>query len=158
MRLRKQDEQGLAMVMTVIVIAVAAALVAVVLWQGTQNERPSGRGANWNEALEAADAGVEEAVARLQFDQGVPAPTALTGNTADGAYKVEVKHLGRRRYQIDSVGKAGNVQGLSTQRHVRVIMAPPSSFKYALFSLTDLSTKNNDTVHGDVWANGSVTV
>jgi hypothetical protein len=37
-------------------------------------------------------------------------------------------------------------------------MAPPRSFNYALFSLTDVNTKNNDHIVGDVWSNGSVTV
>jgi hypothetical protein len=158
MRVRNRDEQGVAMVMTVLIILVAAALVAVVLTQGSTTERHSGRGANWNEALQAADAGIEEAVARLEADNGAVPATDLTGTTADGSYTVKVQHLGRRRYQIDSVGVAGAVQGLRTERHVRVIMAPPHSFKYALFSLTDLSTKNNDIVRGDIWANGSVTI
>jgi hypothetical protein len=158
MRLRKRDEQGIAMVMTVIIIVVAAALVALVLYQGSSTERHSGRGANWNEAGQAADAGVEEAIARLQGDQGVAPASALTGTTAEGSYKTTVQNLGRRRYQIDSIGTSGNVQGLKTERHIRVIMAPPRSFKYALFSLSDLSTKNRDTINGDIWANGSVIV
>lgn len=154
----RDDERGVAMVMTVIVIMVAAALAALVLTQGTNTDRNSARSANWNEALQAADAGVEEAVARLQADNGAVPATALTGATADGTYSVTVQHLGRRRYQIDSIGVAGTAQGLRSERHVRVIMAPPKSFEFALFSLTDVDTKNNDVVYGDVWANGSVTV
>jgi hypothetical protein len=38
------------------------------------------------------------------------------------------------------------------------MMAPPSSFKYALFSLSDVTTKNNNQVCGDIWANTYVTV
>jgi hypothetical protein len=71
---------------------------------------------------------------------------------------VTVTYLGRNRYRIDSVGSAGTVQGLASQRHVRVIMAPPKTFRYALFSDSDIDTKNNDEVNGDIWANGNVTV
>src|SRR5690348_9556175 len=37
-------------------------------------------------------------------------------------------------------------------------MAPGPAFKYALFSSTDINTKNNNYITGDIWANGSVTV
>ena len=37
-------------------------------------------------------------------------------------------------------------------------MAPPISFKYALFSLSDVTTKNNNVVCGDIWANTYVEV
>ena len=154
-----RDERGVAMIMTIIVIMIAASLAALILTQGTSTERRSGRGANWNEALQAADAGVNEAVARLEADAGVvPAVQPLVGQTADGSYEVTVQRFPRGRYQIDSIGRSGTGAGLQTERHVRVIMAPPVSFEYALFSLTDVSTKNNDTVNGDIWANGNVTV
>lgn len=156
---RKTDERGVAMVMTVVVIMIAGSLAALILTQGTRTERASGRGANWNEALQAADAGVQEAVARLEADDGVvPAVQPLVGTTAEGTYEVTVQRLPRGRYQIDSIGRSGTAAGLQTERKIRVIMAPPVSFEYALFSLTDVSTKNNDTIYGDVWANGSVTV
>jgi hypothetical protein len=154
---RHPGEQGVAMVMTVIIITVAATLAAVILMQGSSADRHSGRGKNWNQALQSADAGVQNAVATLQATNGaVPAP--FQGTSKEGTYSVTVKYLGRNRYQIDSVGQAGTVQGLKTQRHVRVVMAPPKTFKYALFSDSDIDTKNNDEVNGDIWANGNVTV
>src|SRR3954452_13012543 len=87
---------------------------------------------------------------------GVPAP--INGNNGEGDYATTVTYLGRNRYQIDSTGTVGNAQGLEASRSLRVVYAPPRSFTYALFSLTDVDTKNNDVVVGDVWANGSVTV
>jgi hypothetical protein len=154
----RRDEQGVAMVMTMTVIFVAAALVAVVLLQGTNTERGSGRTANRTEALQVADAGVEHAIATLQSTDGAVPTSAIAGTTAGGTYEATVTYLGRNRYQIDSIGTVGEKQGLRSQRHVRVVMAPPKSFQFALFSLTDIDTKNLDVVEGDVWANGSVTV
>jgi hypothetical protein len=155
-RTRRRDEAGIAMIMTIIMTLVAATLAAVILTQGTSTERHSGRGANWNEALQTADAGVEHAIAAMQAASGPVGQ--IDGTTADGSYTVTMQHLGRSRYQIDSVGRAGSGKGLTSERHVRVVMAPPRSFLFALFSLTDIDTKNNDHVVGDVWANGSVTV
>jgi hypothetical protein len=156
-RMKAKDERGLAMVMTVVIVMVAAMLAAVILVQGSSTDRHSGRGANWNKSLQNADAGVEQAIAQLQAnDGGVPAP--FSAATADGEYDVTVTALGRNRYQIDSTGRAGTVEGLATERHVRVVMGPPKSFKYALFSLTSVDTKNNDIVNGDIWANEEVTI
>ena len=41
---------------------------------------------------------------------------------------------------------------LQATRRLRVTMAPPVSFKYALFSTTDVQLKNNYTICGDVYA------
>ena len=82
----------------------------------------------------------------------------FAGTTADGTYNTTVTSLGRHRYQIDSTGVVGKGAGLVTSRSVRVVLGPPLSFRYALFSLTDVNTKNNNYVQGDIWANGNVTV
>jgi hypothetical protein len=154
-----KDERGIAMMMTVVIIFVAMALAALILTQGSNADRHSGRGANWNEALQTADAGIGKAIAQLQEDYGqVPVVQPVVGATADGSYSVTVTALGRGKYRIDSVGTSGEGAGLASSRRIQAIMAPPVSFEYALFSLTDVSTKNNDLVYGDVWANGSVVV
>ena len=151
------DEHGFAMIMTVLIIMIGALLAAIILTQGSTTDRHSARGANWNQALQTADAGVERATALLQAGNGaVPAP--FTDHTADGDYDVTVTYLGRHRYQIDNAARVGSVQGLASERTVRVILGPPKSFKYALFSLSSVDTKNNDIVNGDIWANDEVTV
>jgi hypothetical protein len=153
----RRDEQGLAMMITVATVAIAATLAAVILTQGSSTERHSARGANWNQALQTADAGVEEAIAKLQAGNGaLPAP--FTTVHSDGEYSVTVTYLGRNRYQIDSTGTVGQAAGLRTERTVRVVMGPPKTFEFALLSFTDIDTKNNNHVVGDVWANGNVTI
>ena len=152
-----KDEQGIALIMTVTIILVAAMLAAVILYQGTSTDRHSGRGRNWNQALQNADGGVEEAISKLQASNGV-VPADFTGQNADGTYSVHVTYLGRNRYQFDSTGTTGTVQGLKAERSVRVVMGPPKSFKYALFSSSSVDTKNNDVVNGDIYANDEVTV
>ena len=95
------------MIMTVLTIMVAAMLAAVILTQGTSADRHSGRGANWNQALQSADAGVEQAVAKLQASNGA-VPPPFSGSSSDGTYNVTVTYLGHQRYQIDSNGTGGD--------------------------------------------------
>jgi hypothetical protein len=153
----RRDERGAAMITAMTLILVMTLLGALVLTNGSHADRASGRGRNWELALHVAEAGVEQAVATMQaLGGGVPAP--ISAENGDGSYDTVVTSLGRNRYQIDSTGVVGAAQGLQTTRSVRVVYGPPRSFRYALFSLTDIDTKNNDVVVGDVWANGSVTV
>lgn len=152
-------EDGFAMMATMIVIMVCATLVAVLLTEGDNTDRHTGQDKNWTAALEVADAGVERAVALIgsQTVVGV-VPAAFTGTTTEGSYSTAVTYLGRASYQIDSTGTVGQRQGFVRTRRIRVVLAPPDSFRYALFSSTDINTKNNNYITGDIWANGSVTV
>jgi hypothetical protein len=157
MTVRTRSERGFAMITAVMVIAMSSAMALIILSNGQHADRTSQRGRNWELAIQHADAGVQQAVSKIQAGNGaVPAP--FSGTTAEGSYDVTVTSLGRNRYQIDSEGSSGVHESLTASRSVRMILAPPRSFKYALFSLTDIDTKNNDYVEGDVWANGSVRV
>ena len=157
LRRERRDEQGFALVTAVILMAIMAMLAALAVQNGTHSERTSARGKNWTQSLHIAEAGVQQAIALLQASNGA-SPAPFSGSVSDGSFDVTVTALGRNRYQIDSTGTSGRGAGLVTSRAVRVTMAPPRSFSYALFSLTDVNTKNNDTVVGDIWANGSVVV
>ena len=145
------------MISAVMIVAIVSALGTIILTTGTHADRSSQRGKNWEASLATAEAGVQQAIAYLQSTNGAT-PIPFTGVTTEGAYTVDVTYLGRNRYQIDSTGSAGKSPGLTAGRSVRVVMAPPRTFRYALFSLSDVDTKNNNHVVGDVWANGSVTV
>ena len=154
---RTRDESGITMISAVMVMAIVTGLTTIVLTTGQHSDRSSQRGRNWTVALQTADSGVQRAVAYMQSTNGaVPGP--FSGATSDGTYNTTVTSLGRHRYQIDSTGSVGKGQGMVTSRSVRVVIGPPKSFKYALFSLTDVNTKNNNYVEGDIWANGNVTV
>ena len=154
---RDRGETGFALVTAVILMAIMAMLAALAVQNGTHSERTSERGKSWTTAVHVAESGVHQAIALLQGANG-GAVAPFVGAVADGTYSVNVTALGRNRYQVDSTGTSGRGAGLAATRALRVTMAPPRSFSYALFSLTDVNTKNNDTVVGDIWANGSVVV
>ena len=47
-------------------------------------------------------------------------------------------------------------EGLGATRRIRVTLAPPASFLYAMLSNTSIATKGNDVIEGDIWSNQNV--
>jgi hypothetical protein len=152
-----REESGFAMVVAVVLLAVLGTASAFILTEGTHDNFATGHGRSWVQSMHVAESGVEQAIAKLQSSNGTYAGS-FSGGVAEGTYAVTVTHLPRRRIQIDATGSVGTAKGLKATRKLRVTMAPPSSFKYALFSYTSVDTKNNDLVTGDIWANQNVLV
>lgn len=151
------DESGFAMVVAVVLLAVVGAASAFVLTEGTHDNFATGRGRSWVQALHVAESGVQEAIAKLQATSGSYAGS-FTGSVTEGSFSVTVTQQSRHQIQIDSTGSVGTANGLKAKRKLQVTMAPPVNFKYALFSYTSVTTKNNDLITGDVWANQNVIV
>lgn len=164
-RRMRREQGGFAMIIAVILMAVVASLATLVLTTGTHTDFSTARGVSYTQALHVAEAGVQDAMIRLEAAKGgdidgVPPDdvAGFDGATDEGTYRVEVRKLTRHRYTIDSAGEVDLGPGLSASRKIRVTLAPPPSFKYALFSYTSVDTKNNDHISGDIWANQNVTV
>jgi Tfp pilus assembly protein PilE len=154
----RRGEQGFAMVTMLIVMVVVSMLVVVMLTTQDHTTTATARNRSWGAAVHVAESGVHEAIAYLQSTNGVPPTGVQQGTTAEGTWQYRVTALPRNHYQIDAVGSVGQTAALAASRRLRVLLAPPTSFRYALFSLSDVTTKNNNVVCGDVWANTYVTV
>jgi hypothetical protein len=154
LRLRR-EETGFAMVTAVILMAVLGTASAFIMAEGTHDNFGTGRGRSWVQALHVAESGVEQAISKLQSSSATYTGT-FSGSVSEGSYAVTVTRLTRYRIRIDATGTVGTAQGLKARRKLRVTMAPPVSFKYALFSYTSVDTKNDDTINGDIWANQNV--
>ncbi|MFM7616177.1 MAG: hypothetical protein ACKO72_01765 [Actinomycetes bacterium] len=157
-QLRARGEQGMAMVTMLLVMFIVSALVIVMLTTQNHTATTTARNRSWGAAVHVAESGVHQAIAYLQSTNGVPPAGVQSGTTAEGTWQYQVTALPRKHYQIDSVGTVGTAASLTASRRLRVILAPPTSFRYALFSLSDVTTKNNNVVCGDIWANTNVTV
>lgn len=155
---RREGERGIAMVTTILVIFVVSILAVAMMYTSFHNTTATARNRSWGQAVHVAESGVHQAIAYLQSSGGVPPSGTVTGTTAEGTYQYRVLAQPRNRYQIDAVGSVGTATSLSASRRLRVTLAPPKSFAYALFSLSDVTTKNNNYVCGDIWANTYVTV
>ena len=146
------------MVTAILVMFVISLLVATMMYTNFHNANATAKNRSWGQSIHVAESGVQQAIAVLQSTGGVAPTGTVTGTTADGTYQYHVTVRSRNRYQIDAAGTVGTVTALQGMRRLRVMMAPPQSFNYALFSLSDVTTKNNNVVCGDIWANTYVTV
>jgi hypothetical protein len=154
----RRDERGVALITAVLVGFVATMLVSTMMYVAFHDQTSSAHNRSWGQALHAAESGVHEAIAYLQNSSGVVPSGTVSGTTPEGSYDYRVVALARNRYQIDSVGTVGSSGALGSTRRLRVVLAPPVSFRYALFSLSDVTTKNNNVVCGDVYAGTYVRV
>ena len=161
---RRRDEQGVALITAIMVSFIATLFVITTMYVAFHDQTSSAHNRSWGQSLHVAESGVHEAIAYLQNSAGV-VPTAtdtncptprtagtVCGTTTDGTYQYRIVAQPRNRYQIDAIGTVGNTGSLQASRRLRVTMAPPISFKYALFSLADVTLKNNTVICGDVYA------
>lgn len=146
------------MITAILVLFIVSLLAVEMMYTSLHNVTSTARNRSWGQAVHVAESGVHEAIAQLQSTGGVAPAGTVTGTTSDGSYEYRVTALPRNRYRIDAIGHVGTAVSLKSSRRLRVTMAPPSSFKYALFSLSDVTTKNNNLVCGDIWANTYITV
>lgn len=153
-RLRR-EESGFAMIVAVVLLGIMGTLMALMLSVSTHTNFSTARGRSWVQALHVTEAGVQQAIAKLQQANGGYTGT-FAGSTSEGSYSVTVTRLARNRFRIDARGTVPGGPGLGATRNLRVTMAPPRSFLYAMFSATSVETKANDVINGDVWANQNV--
>ncbi|HVE93019.1 MAG TPA: hypothetical protein VNE62_12085 [Actinomycetota bacterium] len=154
-RLRVGGDDGVALIAVVMVSMVALALVAVVLGTGEHADHASTRDRNSELALGVAEAGVQEAIAKIEAYGGTSAGFNFSGQTPEGTYQVTVSRT-LSRYTVVSGAEVGGESARARKRKVKVTLAPPRVFHDTLFSNTSIQLKNNDTITGDVWANDSV--
>ncbi len=151
----RREEQGFAMIVAVVMLGVMGTLMALVLSIGTHTDFATARGRNWVQALHVGEAGVHQAIAKLQQTNG-GYTGSFTGATDEGTFDVTVTELPRDRFRIEATGTIAGGPGIGATRKLRVTMAPPSSFLYAMLSNTSIATKGQDEIDGDVWSNQNV--
>ncbi len=148
----------MALVTAIMVGFVVSMFTVSMMFVAFHDQTSSAHNRSYGQALHVAESGVHQAIAYLQNSSGVVPTGTVSGTTDEGTYQYRVTAQSRNRYQIDSVGTVGTTTSLQGTRRLRVTMAPPISFRYALFSLGDVTTKNNNNVCGDIWANTFVVV
>lgn len=154
-RLLRREEDGMAMMIAVILTGVLATLTLLMLTVGSHTDVASARGRHWIQALHVAESGVDQAIAKIQAGDGA-FTGSFTGTTDEGSYTASVSRSSRNVYTIDVTGSVRAGSQLSATRELQVTMAPPSTFRNAVYSFTSLETKNNDVILGDAWANQNI--
>jgi hypothetical protein len=151
------------MVTVVIVSMLIGSLTALAMSTGQQANTASARDRNSEQALDVAEAGVHQAIAKI--DERTQSGTfvnsfSFTGSTAEGNYAVDITRRGDDGFIIESAGDVGG-SSLERKRKLKVTFAPPELFPgelLALFSSTSIELKNRDSLKGDIWANDSVLI
>lgn len=159
---RLRNEDGNILVMTVLISMIVGMLAALTLATGQQADWASAKDRNREIALGVSEAGVHDAIGRLEaqiassFVTRIPSVGNITTKTDTGSVEYNVTRTGDG-FVVDAIGTVADGQRLQRMRHVKVTLAPPELFPgagYALFSKTGLYLKNHNEVYdGDVWAN-----
>jgi type II secretory pathway pseudopilin PulG len=155
-RRRAEGDDGFALIVVMVVISIVTIMTIGMIATGLHLDQATARGRRHSVALQAAEAGLDQAVYQLSQDSlytGTGGPVPVPG----GQYEVTVTVPRRGWATIESTGyvptkTAANV----VKRRIRATYGPERAFRYALFSESGLEVKNNGETVGDVFANGSV--
>ena len=164
---RAADERGVALVTAMVITLSVFAIGGVWTGLATHQYGQSARERQREQARNAAEAGVNEAMSRLSADSGYTGGPTLTAlPRATGEYEVAVTRLSadpndNRRY-IAATGyapaKAANGR-VARRVEQQVDLISTSGFRYALFTAPGgIAGANNMTVNGDVYSDGNLTL
>jgi type II secretory pathway pseudopilin PulG len=159
-----RNDDGNILITVVLVSMMIGSLAALTMRSAENADRSSTRDRNHEVALGVAEAGVQQAIARIESLSSGPYVDSFSipaATTPEGTYNVEVTR-DDDGFVIDSEGTTGGTS-FGRTRHIRVTMRPPLLFPVdltpAFFSSTSLELKNNGVVHvGDVWANDALVI
>lgn len=168
---RCRGEGGYVLVTAILILAVMSLFMLVTLSAGTQVNELAERGDRWAKALAISEGGIDEAIGEVSHNRAwvttcpVDPPTNANPNPAmcetnpTGEYQVSVVSSGLTT-TFTSVGYYPNANPGTNwvAREVEQVFAPPSSFKYALYSNSGIDVQNNIQIVGDIFANGNVEI
>jgi hypothetical protein len=168
MNMSRRDQDGVALIVVVISMMVLSLLTAAVVSYATGSEKISRHDQDWNAALSAAEAGIDDYIFRLNDNDiyytygnpGAPAPNTapappdgnkaftqyvpVTGGSSDATYRYDVdrsKLNTTGRLTISSTGRVGK-----TERTVTATVRRRSFLDYLYF--TDYETRDPDAYTG----------
>jgi hypothetical protein len=136
MHQRRRREAGIAMVFSLIVVALLSTLGFTMVSRSMGETNLSARSASRQGAFFLAEAAIDHAIGNLGADNTSHIPaTSLPG----GSYWAEVVSLGNQQYRITGHGLVG-----SDQRDVEAVIqrSSQSVFQYALFGYSEVEIKN----------------
>src|SRR3954447_6789835 len=86
----RRDEDGFAMIVSMLVISVVAVMTLGMLATGLHLQAATARDSSWNRALQVAEAGVDSAIYHLGQDPTYAQPGPIAGNVPQGTFSVSV--------------------------------------------------------------------
>ncbi len=165
---RREDERGLALIVVIVSTTILALLATTIVAYATNSQSISRHDQDWNGALSAAEAGIDDYIFRLNDNDlyytygnpGAPAPNAapappdgnqaftqyvgVAGGSTKALYRYDIdrsKLNSSGRLTISSTGRVGK-----TERTVSATIRRRSFLDYLYF--TDYETKDPDAYSG----------
>ena len=156
------EEQGYAIVIAMLLMAIMMVSLVVALNAGNAALRESDFGVKWGRTLAVAESGVDDAITTLIQNRTATSDCAIgttTGCSLDDAeYQVSWVTNGDGSVTVTSTGYYPSVAASKYTRTLEVLLEPAPSFQYALFAEDDLEVKNNQVITGSIYSSGNVTI
>jgi hypothetical protein len=160
-RLRR-DEDGYAIVIAMILMAIMMVSLVVALNAGNAALRESDFGVKWARTLAVAESGIDDAITTLIQDRTAASDCAIGSASAcsmdDAEYQVSWVTNGDGSVTVTSTGAYPTVDDAKYTRTIEVLLEPAPSFQYALFAEDDLEVKNNQVITGSIYSSGNITI
>jgi hypothetical protein len=136
-RLRR-DEEGSTLVIAMMVMMILATLSTAVLARTLSSLKAIRHGQDYDAALAAADAGLSDALYKI--DQTAPATWTATGTAGVGRYDYKAIKRSETEYEIRSIGSVDQ-----SKHGVRAKVTRTAKYPFVLFSNQDLTFDGNST-------------
>lgn len=157
-----REEQGYAIVVAMLLLAIMMVSLVVALNAGQAALRESDFGVKWARTLTVAESGIDDAVVTLTANRTATSDCPLGGGVGcdvdDGEYQVSWTTATDGSMTVTSTGFYPSVAAAKYTRTVQVLLEPEPSFDYALFAEDNLEVKNNQVITGSIYSTGSVIV
>jgi hypothetical protein len=161
-RRMRRDEEGYAIVIAMILMAIMMVSLVVALNAGNAALRESDFGVKWARTLAVAESGIDDAITTLIQDRSAASDCEIGSAAAcsmeDAEYQVSWVTNGDGSMTVTSTGSYPTVAAAKYSRTIEVLLEPAPSFQYALFAEDDLEVKNNQVITGSIYSSGNVTV
>ena len=132
-------DDGSTLIIAMMVMLILSTLSLAVLSRTLTSMAFIRDGQDYDAALAAADAGVSDALYRI--DQSAPATWSTSGTRGGGSYQYKAIKHSDTEYEIRSVGTVG-----SSKHGVRTKVTRSAKYPYALFSQQDMLFNGNTTL------------
>jgi len=154
-----KNEKGVALVLTLALLAVLSVLAVAMVFLGRYETRFLVKERLSDSALYIADGGIEYGINELQKStgyQGTSEPCPL-GNVGEFSVSVSTDDQPANHYQITSTGFVPNANSPRETRTVRsVVNIVPGTPPYAVGAEHGITVADNVTIKGDLRSNGQI--
>ena len=165
-RSRWVDERGVSLVTAMVITLAVFAIGGIWTGLATHQYAGSARERQREQARNAAEAGVNEAMSRLSAHAGYTGSTRAVLPGGTGEYEVSVTLLSadpndNRRYIVSTGYAPGKASRNRVARRLeqQVDLISTSGFRFALFAAPGgVAGANNMTVNGDIYSNDNLTL